>query len=315
MCTRLSKTAVASPRRAPSSRTPGAVCRSPIPGRGLRAALWGLPMAVVAIALLALPLSGLAQSPKASASAAGPASADAAPDEAAADAAVDSGAAEAQDPGVAALREKTRQIDALLAGTLEASVDAAALFDVVLDDREAVALEARRLGALVSAVDEALARADAGVDAGLGAAARAATRQFPPPRRPDGPDAGEEGAETDAAAAGPDDDTIEVSDELWEARIALDRARLAFYELAAAARRDSARRPRRARAAERAGGAAAGALRCGPQGARGRSRTRKGPRGCAGCTHGGYAPGGRGARAAARHQEAAGGVREGAHPS
>lgn len=119
---------------------------------------------------------------------------------------------------VAALRRDAQRVRAFLEQKLALDVDPATLFDIELSDERAVAVERRRLEAVI-----AEGRADAGTDASAPAA--------PPPRRgfprivkkgepPDG------GADAAAEAAAPP-----IDPELWAARLELDRARLAFLSL------------------------------------------------------------------------------------
>jgi hypothetical protein len=127
------------------------------------------------------------------------------------DAAQDDGAAGAasEDPAVAKLRQTARDLRDLSSDRLAASVTPQALFDVPLDDDAAVGLEAQRLRALLRDADsDAGARRAAGV--------KRAVRDAGP---------------VEAGAA-------EVPPALWQARLDVDRARLAFYTLPAA-RRDA----------------------------------------------------------------------------
>jgi hypothetical protein len=105
---------------------------------------------------------------------------------------------------------RTAQIRALLAGTLAVSVSPQSLFDVALDDDDALQIEAASVRAFLRAADEAAS----------------------PPRPParsrsrraelDAPDAG--GMRAELAALDP---------ELLRQRVELDRTRLEFYELGA----------------------------------------------------------------------------------
>ncbi len=102
----------------------------------------------------------------------------------------------------APLDARVAQIQALETGTLDVAIEPRSLFEVPLDDEESVGIETLRIRALLRSVDEAAARpvhTKAPADAGTLRAAIAALEA------------------TDPAA--------------WRDRIALDRARLSFYEL------------------------------------------------------------------------------------
>ena len=212
------------------------------------------------VAFLAWSGSGLAQ-PLPSASAASAAGPDAAPGEASdAGALVADAAAPPPSPAVAKLRETTVKVRDLVADHLDVATDPASLFDVPIRDEGAVALEARRLTALLLALDEPPVEddargLDAGVDAGDGAfvdASDAASRI--PPRRPPHPPRApaDAGAVPDAAPAdagsqpaldagvdggvAPYAELLDVDPALWDARVDLDRARLSFYLLPPARR-------------------------------------------------------------------------------
>lgn len=106
-----------------------------------------------------------------------------------------------EDPAVVDIDRQTTGVRALIADQLEPSLEPASLFAVSLADEDAVRVDAQRLRLLLGAVDRASRRTEKDairsrfrvVDAGIG-------------------DAG-------------------VDPILWRARIELDRARLAFYEL------------------------------------------------------------------------------------
>lgn len=115
----------------------------------------------------------------------------------------DAGDASTPDPTTVALLEKTHQVRALLADTLDVSVAPASLFEVEVDDGTAVALEAQRLAALLSEVDAV-------------AHAREGKGKPTTPKKPS-VDAG------DASTA--------IDERLWRASVELDRARLVFYRL------------------------------------------------------------------------------------
>lgn len=118
------------------------------------------------------------------------------------------GAARAQDAGADAATatphdERVAQVDALVAGTLEVSVEPGTLFEVPLGDEEAIAVDRVRIGTLLRAIDDA---ADAS-----------------PKRMP-------------AAIASARADIERLDAAHWQERVALDRARLAFYDLPASRR-------------------------------------------------------------------------------
>ena len=137
-----------------------------------------------------------------------------------------------QDPAVLELVAQAAQVRAFLRGELDTAVDPSTLFNVALHDEAAIAIEAKRLAAIVERVDKLAA--DAGVDAGP-------TKKQPKPAKTKKPaiaDAGgADGPDADADA-GADPRTIMAYDALrsedparWKARVDLDRARLAFYGL------------------------------------------------------------------------------------
>ena len=108
-------------------------------------------------------------------------------------------------PGVATLEQATRALQALAAGKgEEAPVEPQSLFDVQLSDEPAVQVDAERLRTLLRELEPT------------------STRSASPRTK------GGAGAEKDAGAG--------ISLALWEARISLDRARLAFYDLPLAQR-------------------------------------------------------------------------------
>lgn len=122
-------------------------------------------------------------------------------------------------PAIADLRRRAERIRSLLAGELDPGIRPAELFDVPLDDEEAIAVEARRLEALVASITARRARAEA---AGRQGEAR-----------------GADGDEGGGPASAPAEDEGPVPDGLsprWEARLELDRARLAFLSLPPARR-------------------------------------------------------------------------------
>ena len=124
------------------------------------------------------------------------------------------------------LRERTAQVRAFLRGELEVSIEPSSLFDVNIGDAEVVALEARRLASILEPEERDGRSAEPGVvkrplDEKPGA------RVSPGER--DAPDAG--------ASSAPAQEPIDYAKlrqtdrELWEARLALDRARIDFYRL------------------------------------------------------------------------------------
>jgi hypothetical protein len=123
-------------------------------------------------------------------------------------------------PDVAEAHELARRLRALVDDELEVAIDPAALFDVDLDDERAIAVEAERLRRIVAwaegegAVDAGVVDAGA-VDAGIVDAGIV--------------DAG--AVDAGAGADRPPADYGALDGELLEARLAVDRARLSFYEL------------------------------------------------------------------------------------
>ncbi len=128
-----------------------------------------------------------------------------------ADARVDDGGLEAgaEDPTAASLVVTTKEVRDLLAGKLAIAVPPTSLFEIPIDDDAAVALEAARLRALMNGLDTGAPTAKGKKTAS--SAAKSA----------------DAGAVTGAVPA-----------DVWTARIDLDRARLAFYELPSSRRRD-----------------------------------------------------------------------------
>jgi hypothetical protein len=117
-----------------------------------------------------------------------------------------------EDPAVVTLVREAQAIRALAADQIEPVVDPATLFEVPLADDDAIRVDAARLRLLLREVDE-----DSGAPR-----AKSGLRGLRPL-------VGDGGG---ADAEGP------IDSKLWAARIDLDRARLAFYELPAARRRE-----------------------------------------------------------------------------
>lgn len=111
-------------------------------------------------------------------------------------------------PEVSRLRAVTRQVRLLIDDKLDPAVVVSTLFDIDLDDDQALDIEIKRLRRVVAGAT--LPSADAGSDA-------------------DGGDAAVSDSGGDAAALPPP--AMEGDSARWEARLELDRARLAFYEL------------------------------------------------------------------------------------
>lgn len=128
--------------------------------------------------------------------------------------AMDAADAEVPDPAVAAIRETTKAVRDLAADRLSVDIEPQTLFPVSLEDDVAIDVDAARLRALLRQLDADAAAADAGA------------RRDAAARRP-GNDAGH----LDAGMR-------ELSPELWQARVELDRARLAFYALPASRRHE-----------------------------------------------------------------------------
>ena len=106
---------------------------------------------------------------------------------------------------------RTAQVRALLAETLDVAVAPQALFDVTLDDEAALQIEAARVRAFLRAADEA------------------ARPLEPPPRS-----RARRAAPADATDAGGLRSELTALDPaLWRQRVALDRARLEFFDLSA----------------------------------------------------------------------------------
>jgi hypothetical protein len=119
-----------------------------------------------------------------------------------------------EDPAEAAYANEMREVRDLMAGRLAPAVDPATLFEVSLHDDDAVRVDAERLRRLLAQVE---------VDAGARHVKKGAA-SVGPSRAPRGADAGSR-------------DAAPLDAELWGARLGLDRARLAFYELPSARRR------------------------------------------------------------------------------
>lgn len=135
-------------------------------------------------------------------------------------------AAASVDPEVATLRQRARQVRALLAGSLDPSVEPQSLFDTPLGNARAVAVEVARLRALTH---ERLSSADAGTDAAADARTiKGRTPAAPKPRKGDTPD---------AQAPAPEPRLDARAQTLYDARIELDAARLVFLSLSAPERK------------------------------------------------------------------------------
>jgi AAA domain len=137
---------------------------------------------------------------------------------------------EAAPDDVAALVTHAQRIQALLRGELELELEPAALFDVDPADERALAVEIERLRRVLA---EAAAKPEA--DAGVpGEDTGADPRKSDAGKAP--ADAGPSDAGTDAEAEatgeGGGEPVTSADPTLLEARLELDRARLAFYELA-----------------------------------------------------------------------------------
>jgi hypothetical protein len=156
------------------------------------------PLVCVAALALALTARLAASAPDAGPSAAS---------DIAADAAIEVDAAE--DQGVSALVRAAHEVRSLCSGGLDAAVDPTSLFEVSLDDEDAVRVDALRLRVLLHDVDAA-----------------------PTQRRSASPR-----ARSGTAADGPEREAG-IDPRLWDARIDLDRARLSFYDLPADRRRE-----------------------------------------------------------------------------
>ncbi len=182
-------------------------------------------VAVMAAATLLLSLGVLAQpAPKGSAAPGGPsASASVSPP---------SAPPEPVDPRVQELEQIELEVRALIDGDLEAEVDPKALFPIDPFDPKAVRLQRARLTLLLAAIDEAARRdapvesADAGADGGAN-------------RRDAAVESGADGGVEDPLLPSwvPEDfPPKDVPEAVWLARVAVDRARLAFYDLSDAER-------------------------------------------------------------------------------
>jgi hypothetical protein len=151
---------------------------------------------------------------------------------AAASSAPDAGEAPELRPDVAELRTKAERVRALLGGKLALDIDAFELFDIDIGDDRAVAVEVERLRRVLEFVEQRDASdedADA-ADGGVSDAGDAGTRD---PVDGGGVDAG--GVDAGTADAGVDPKLAELATmdpQLFDARLALDQARLAVYRLA-----------------------------------------------------------------------------------
>ncbi len=129
-------------------------------------------------------------------------------------------------PELRLLREQTQHVRALLNGQLEVGIDPSSLFDVDIDEPNTIAVEARRLAAVIERSEEDSTQAAKQAEERK-TPKKAQKQQTKTPR-----------ATGDAAAAPEAVDTEKqpTNPELWQARIELDRARLDFYRLDAEAR-------------------------------------------------------------------------------
>jgi hypothetical protein len=142
-------------------------------------------------------------------------------------------------PRVVELRRITERIAALRAGELDTAVDPQSLFDVTLDDEAAIAVEKRRLQRVVreSVVAPELVEQPVEPTASASASASASAPAAPPGAASASPS-------VSASAASPEVPPAEVlvdapttpEAQLFEARLALDEARLGFYALPRAER-------------------------------------------------------------------------------
>lgn len=140
-------------------------------------------------------------------------------------------AAPAGDPEIARLRAAAGEVGALLDGRLDPAIDPASLFQVPLDDERAIGIEVRRLRAILDAdradatpAGSAAADApDAGTDGGAGTRPNAGALPGLGPLPGVGPLLPGAGAAERPPSPAPD--------PVYEASLALDRARLAFLSL------------------------------------------------------------------------------------
>ena len=137
----------------------------------------------------------------------------------------DAGAAQAVDAGpvaprIQALREQAENIRALIRGELDLGIEPPTLFSVDLEDQQAIAVELRRLRAVVAMADQPPEPlGDGGIEPADGGASDAA-------------DGGVEQAQDAGSPETPIDPVF------WQARLALDRATLSFLGLDPKTRRN-----------------------------------------------------------------------------
>ncbi len=148
-------------------------------------------------------------------------------------------------------RQTAQHIRELIAVELAPEVEPSSLFDVALDDESALALERKRLEALLLSAE---ARSDAGPKDAEERRPLASRRKSAKPAAPaeaEPRQAGDAGAEAGVDAAAAEPEPPDPRD--WAARLELDRARLAFYSLPRARRTELlARHARRQQEREQA---------------------------------------------------------------
>jgi ABC-type hemin transport system ATPase subunit len=189
-------------------------------------------LAVTAM-LLVWAAAGEAQTPSTTASSGpGPVTADAG---AARDGRSDSGPVDvpAARPKLEKLVRTEANVRALLVEKLDLTVDPATLFDIDISDEPAVRVEVERLRAIVEHAEAAISESGAvELDAG-------STTTGVDGGAVDAGGAGDVGAPDAAAGVGAPSEYAQLralDPELWRARVALDEARLSFYELSASRR-------------------------------------------------------------------------------
>lgn len=179
--------------------------------------------------------------PAATASAAAPASGDAPPS--GSSGADEAAGLERTEAAIERTEEKTRQVRALIAGNLAASVDPGRLFDVPLDDDAAIAVELKRLEAVTAqgALGAAAAPppASSATPTTQAAPARSETPPTAAPEAPPvlAPSAAPEESPSSAPPPSPPSSGSTVPPALWRAQLELDEARMAFLSLSEDKRR------------------------------------------------------------------------------